>query len=201
MQLEKTKTEQIQDAIVDVLASAPAAMIGGDLYRAIEIADSESIIYKALNKLQRTGDVENLGDGLSPKGQICKAYTLTELGHQRREQRQPRADVTRRFNATGAAIPLEADTAWPDALEAHHGKTSALLDTDTATDRLMSALQQSIGDPILAAIDRLPEPRWVDGPMHAQRLRWLACSSHIRREPDIEAWLNDLAGIIEGMSS
>jgi hypothetical protein len=55
-------------------------------------------------------------------------------------------------------------------------------------------------DPIIQAIDRLIEPRWIEGTMHVQRLRALADCEALTHHPDVSAWLRDLANIIQEMS-
>ena len=55
-------------------------------------------------------------------------------------------------------------------------------------------------DPIIQAIDRLIEPRWIEGAMHVQRLRALADCEALTHHPDVAAWLRDLANIIQEMS-
>jgi len=56
-------------------------------------------------------------------------------------------------------------------------------------------------DPVICAIDRLTEPHWVDGPMHAQLLHRLADAPLMAKQPDVRAWLTDLANIIEELSA
>ena len=57
------------------------------------------------------------------------------------------------------------------------------------------------GDFVIRAIDRLGEPRWQEGTMHATRLRALAASPALRAGPDVTTWLVDLASIIEEMAA
>ena len=56
-------------------------------------------------------------------------------------------------------------------------------------------------DPVIRSINRMDEPRWQEGRMHAQRLRALAESAVCAAHPDVRTWLYDLSETIEDMAA
>lgn len=58
-----------------------------------------------------------------------------------------------------------------------------------------------VSDPVIAAIERLSEPHWLGGLQDALRLRALARCPLLASQVDVIAWLDELADVIEGMSS
>jgi len=179
--LAPNKTQRLELEALCILSTATAPMTAGDLYRA-STSDTDSIVFKAVGNLARAGLVEVAGNGLSPKGQVCKSYRLTAQGRARLMAEHLVPDL-------GASDPTPKPA--PVAIQAPEPPPEPAV---------VQAPDPARTDPVICAIDRLTEPHWVDGPMHAQRLHRLADAPLMAKQPDVRAWLTDLANIIEELT-
>jgi hypothetical protein len=162
----------VMDEILDYLATTPTAT-SVELRDQCPSIEQDNDIHRALGNLVRDGRLIFTGLETSAKGQPMRRYRLSTP---------------------------EIDAQLTDAL---HGTAALPMVTHPLSIDVIDAALASAGtsDFVIRAIDRLGEPRWQEGTMHATRLRALAASPALRSAPDVNAWLVDLASIIEELAA
>lgn len=199
------KIHLIQDQILAQLAAAAAPLTGHDLIQLIE-PERDDDIYLALGTLKKAGQIEVAGTVKGSRNQPARLYRLAELD----ASPAPLAPAALERLLT----VLEQEVALVDAdgqscVSAWSGTEQTAGDEFTTAEHVCGGQCAPLiahpvgphGDPIIQAIERLGEPRFLEGPMHADRLRALADCPPIANNGDIRAWLLDLAATLSELAA
>lgn len=175
----KPQTRVAMDEVLRLMADHGPEMSSTEIREMCSVDDNAA--YAAIGNLLKEGLIELAGKVKGKRGQTTRVYRLASTADASVNEPEPE--------------PVDGPSE-PDPLEIGQSEQHA----GDEFERAVYVAPVGSGDPIIAAIERLAEPRWQEGLMHASRLRALAASACVAPHSDIAAWLGDLASAIEEMS-
>lgn len=183
---------QVAHEVRQALARATEPMTAQQLLPECPSALSAETLSKTMHSLKRSGAVIEC-DPVSTKLGPRKTYRL-------RTESERLMDHLEADLAENSALTVPEIGVIDGITVVHYPHDLDCAAASHNGDEHCQCRHATVTDPIISAIDRISEPRWLGGTLDAQRLRALARCALIAPHTDLAAWLTELAGIIESMT-